>query len=246
MLIFIVPLRSPETCSNWSDISDLCNSTLNSLVRQTSSNFKVILSCNELPLNFENHEKIVVIKENFPIPKTWEDGIGDIYLKIKRAMVEAKQFGSSFIMRVDADDLVSKYLVEYTDKNQDCDGWYLRWGYMYPIGENYVYLRPKFTAISGSSNILKCEVNQFPSSVDTHNKDWLEPVCQHLNINSLLIPYNKKLKPLPFPGVAFRMHTANMSGSNLNSDRFNNFKNTLLRKIFYRKLSTSLIDNFNI
>lgn len=245
-MIFIVPLRSPKTCSNWDDVSALCNSTLNSLLQQTSSNFKIILCCNELPLNFQAHEKVMTIVEEFPIPNTWEEGIGDIYRKIKRAMIDANQFGASFIMRVDADDLVSKYLVEYTDKHQNCDGWYLRWGYMYPIGEDYIYLRPKFTTISGSSNILKCEDNEFPSSLDTASKDWLEPVWQHLNINTLLVPYNKKLKPLPFPGVVFRTHSANMSGSNLNSGRFSNLKNIILKKVFCRKLSPKLIDNFKI
>jgi hypothetical protein len=244
MLVFIVPLRSPETCSNWSNISDLCNSTLKSLLRQTSPNFKIILCCNELPLNFENHEKIVVIQEDFPIPKTWDEANNDVFAKLKRAMIEAKQFGSSFIMRVDADDLVSKHLVEYTDRYQDCDGWYIWWGYMHPVKADYVYLRPRFNTVCGTSHIFKCEANEFPLSMDTPSQDWLEPVRQHLNVNNLLIPYNKKLKPFPFPGVSFSIYTNNTSGLSLDSDRFKKIKNVILQKIFRRKISQKLIDEF--
>ena len=246
MLIFIVPLRSPKTCSNWADVSNLCNSTLRSLLRQTSPNFQIILCCNELPLNFQPHAQIFPIVEDFLIPTTWLEGISDIHNKVKRSMIEARQFGASFIMRVDADDLVSKHLVEYTDKHQNSDGWYLRWGYIYPIGEDYIYLRPKFTAISGSSNILKCEVIEFPESMGTPKQDWLEPVWQHLNVNKLLIPYHKQLAPLPFPGVIFRTHADNMSGSNMGTGRFSNLKNIILKKVFRRKLSTKLLDEFTI
>ena len=122
MLIFIVPLRSPETCSDWKKVSYLCNSTLSSLIQQSSGEYRILLICNVPPLDLITDEHITVVQESFLIPNSWEEGIGDIYRKIKRGMVEIKKLrliepdSSAFVMRVDADDLVSNRLVSFTER----------------------------------------------------------------------------------------------------------------------------------
>ena len=250
MLIFIVPLRSPETCSNWKRISLLCNETLKSLTQQDSTQYRVILVCNSLPLNFVPHQHISVVQEPFSIPNSWEGGIGDIYYKIKRGMVEVKKLqilspgSSAFVMRVDADDLVSNRLVSFTQKYPKSDGWYFLTGYIYEVGQNHTFLRPKFTAVSGTSHIFKCHYTDFPESMETPPNEWLEPVWQHLHVNKLLKLRGRKLSPLPFPGAVYRINPQNMSATHVENERFSSFKSVVWKFLSKRKITDQIICEF--
>jgi hypothetical protein len=252
MFIFIVPLRSPETCSDWRKVSLLCNETLQSLTQQDSNKYRVILVCNEPPLDFVEHENINVVQELFSIPKSWDEGIGDIYQKVKRGMVEVKRLqiidpnSLTFVMRVDADDLVSNRIVSFAEKYPDSDGWYFNTGYVYDIGKKYLFLRPKFTAISGTSNILKCTYTDFPDSIDTPSSEWLEPVWQHLNINKFLKPRGRELNSLPFPGAIYRINPQNMSATHVKDARFSSLKSVLWKVFFKRKITGEIISEFTL
>lgn len=250
MLVFIVPLRSPATCTDWETVSSLCNETLKSLTQQDSTQYRVILVCNSPPQGFTDHKHITVIQEPFSIPNSWEGGIGDIYHKIKRGMVEVKRLqivspgSSAFVMRVDADDLVSNRLVSFTQRYLNSDGWYFPTGYIYEIGKKYLFLRPKFTAVSGTSNIFKCNYSDFPESMDTPSNEWLETVWQHLNANELLKSRGRKLSPLPFPGAVYRINPQNMSSTHVEDKRFSSLKSILWKIFFKRKLTSRIISEF--
>jgi hypothetical protein len=252
MFVFIVPLRSPETCADWGKVSSLCNETLNSILQQSSDEYKVILVCNLPPLDFISNKHITVVQESFAIPKSWEGGISDIYQKVKRGMVEAKKLqmvkpdSSTFVMRVDADDLVSNRIVSFAEKSPDPDGWYFSTGYIYEIGEKYMFLRPKFTAVSGTSNIFKCNYSDFPESMDTPSSEWLEPVWQHLNVNKLLEPRGRKLSPLPFPGAIYRINPQNMSSTHVEDERFSSLKSILWKVFYKRKVTAQIISEFGL
>ena len=252
MLIFIVPLRSPETCSDWSKVSLLCNETLSSLTQQDSKEYQILLICNSPPLDFMPNEHITVVQDSFSVPSSWEEGIGDICTKVKRGMVEAKrlkliQSGSSaFVMRVDADDLVSNRLVSFTQRYPHNDGWYFETGYIYEIGKKYLFLRPRFTTVSGTSNILRCNYSDFPESMDTPADEWLEPVWQHLTINKLLKPRGRKLSRFPFPGAIYRISSQNMSSTHVEDKRFSSLKSALWKILFKRKLTPKIISEFKL
>ncbi len=253
MLIFIIPLRSPKTCSDWASVSELCNSTLNSITQQTSPEFKVILCCNERPLNFQPHEKVFVVEEDFPIPKalTLDDCNGDIYAKVKRCMVEVKRMGAiepgshTFIMKVDADDLISNRIAKFVEEHQSGDGWIVERGYVYEAGTQNVYIRPRFDRVSGTSHIFKCEYSDFPDSTDTPEEDWLDTVWNHLRVNELLATRGKKLLGvLPFPGAVYRISSQHISSSNLGDKRFSSLKSKIWKLLCKRKLTSSLISEF--
>lgn len=252
MFVFIVPLRSPETCSNWEEVSSLCNSTLKSIMQQDSNNYRILLVCNLPPLDFTPNERIILVQESFSIPNSWEGGIGDIYSKVKRGMVEVRKREliqpeeSAFVMRVDADDLVSNRLVSFAEKHPTSDGWYFLIGYIYEIGKQYLFLRPRFTTVSGTSNIFKCNYLDFPESMDTPSNEWLESVWQHLSVNKLLKPKGKKLNPLPFPGAVYRISPQNMSSTHVGDERFSTFKSVLWKIFFKRKVTPALIQEFTL
>lgn len=252
MFIFIVPLRSPETCSNWREVSSLCNSTLKSLMQQDSKNYQVILVCNSPPLDFIPNEHITLVQESFSIPKSWDEANADIYTKVKRGMLEVKNLqlirpdSSVFVMRVDADDLVSNRLVSFAERFQNSDGWYFAIGYIYEIGKNHMFIRPRFNAVSGTSHIIKCTYSDFPKSMETPPTEWLDVIWQHLRVNELLKPKSRKLTFLPFPGAVYRINPQNLSSTNLEDKRFSSLKSVLWKILCKRKLTTKIINEFKL
>lgn len=52
MLIFVLPLQSPQASRGWQLVSRLCERTLRSICQQTLDHFRVILVCNERPACF--------------------------------------------------------------------------------------------------------------------------------------------------------------------------------------------------
>lgn len=244
MLVFVVPLRSPKTANNWEKVSQLCNETLRSLLNQTSQNFQILLVCNEAPINLEKSEKITVVADDFPIPSSPEEGYRDIMSKMKRGMLAAKELKPDFVMKVDADDLVSKNVCAYTEKHIDCDGWFVGLGYVYEIGQSHLYLRPRFTTLSGSSHIFRTYDKDFPTSMNTISEEWLEPVAHHLGVNKLLKSRSRHLKILPFPSVIHRISSENMVATPLSTGRFSGTKSALWKVLCKRKLTTPIIDEF--
>jgi hypothetical protein len=250
MFVFIVPLRSPETCADWKKVSLLCNQTLKSLIGQTSDRYRILLVCNSPPLNLIEDEHIIVVQENFAVPTVWEDRFGDIYRKVKRGMLEIRRLqliqedSSSFVMRVDADDLVSNQLVSFAEKHPNRDGWYFLTGYVHQIGTNHLFLRPRFTTVSGTSHIFKCGYSDLPESMDTPSSEWLETVWQHLNVNKLLEPRGLKLSPLPFPGAVYQLNEHNSSSTHLKNNRFSTPKSILWQMLFKQQLTQKAIGEF--
>jgi hypothetical protein len=69
MLTFIVPIKSRKIANSWTLVSQLAERTLRSICNQTSSNFRVVVVCNEKPdIQFE-HPHIDYIQVDFLIPR---------------------------------------------------------------------------------------------------------------------------------------------------------------------------------
>ena len=62
-------------------------------------------------------------------------------------------------MVVDADDCINQNIAKFVEKNLDCDGWYIKKGYVYKEGKKYIYLNSKnFNDLCGTSIIVKYEL----------------------------------------------------------------------------------------
>lgn len=208
MVAFIMTLASPEwKREQWDRVSEVCNNTLKSILNQTSRNFKIILVCNEPPINVPQDSNLIITPTDLPCPKNYEGVINDIYQKIKIGMTVAGRLKAKFVMRIDADDFVSNKLVAFTEKNPDSNGWYFNWGYCYDYWNHKMYLQPSLHMNCGTAHIIRCQEGDFPTSTDTPKSEWLECIWQHQNINRFLTPMNRTAKPLPFLGVIRSVNT---------------------------------------
>lgn len=241
VLAFIIPVKSKTITSDWDYFSRLVNRCIGSICKQTNTNFKVIVSCHEIPeTNYKNDSRVDFIKVDFtpPILKNDEKDLWkkrqDKGKKIKFAADYAMGIGASYVMTVDSDDCISNRICEFVLKNgnDSISGWYLKKGYLYVEGKAYLYLNVKnFNEICGSCIIIKPEI------IDLMYKEYREYFWFYHERRTF--ENGQSLLPLPFPGATYSM----VNGTNIKLDHqelkerkeFNLFKMksiiTLIRRL---------------
>ncbi len=166
MLVFVIPLRNPETAQSWERCNALCQQTVRSALAQTDSNVRVIVTCKDFTPDGDD-DRLIVLRQPFPTPaRTWEDQHRDKYRKIAHALVTARRFAPCYVMKLDADDLVSRHLSAAVHAAGHQPGYYLPLGYLWSEGSRVVRPVDNFHHYCGSSNVIWCQANDLPSSVD--------------------------------------------------------------------------------
>ncbi|MBR8837755.1 MAG: glycosyltransferase family 2 protein [Stigonema ocellatum SAG 48.90 = DSM 106950] len=212
MLVFVVPLKSPQASKSWQLVTQLFERCVKSLCNQTSPNYKVIVVCNERPRLKFHHPNITYIEVDFPPANELDPiciGHTDKGRKILKGLVHAQKFSPSHTMAVDADDCVSKHLAEFVDKNQNCDGWFINKGYKYQNGSDVIYVkRRNFYKMCGTCNILKYDLNQLPENPEyNRGYGYYKFYIDHEKVRETLTQKGNGIKPLPFRGAVYIVAT---------------------------------------
>lgn len=264
MLVFVIPVKSKEITNSWEILSKLVERCVKSACNQTSSNFRVVVICNEKPNIKFQHPHVYYVEVDFPVPiykKTEEEhlegydyAISSKEIAMKNADKTRKiltgidfsqqQFQPSHIMVVDSDDCVSNQLAEYVDRNQDGDGWVFRKGYIYRENSKLLYINTKnFNQVSGTSVIIKYSLHKLLFE----NPDFYNCCFEFLP--------GANIQPLPFVGAVYTIEngenilankqiTSQIINTNLMTDI-----GSLIKKIFkYRLvfLRKSITDEFGL
>ena len=200
MLVFIIPLKSSTVSSSWSRCCLLFERCLRSVCAQTSDNFRVVVACHEKPEIGFDHPHVNYIQVDFPPPNLSNSSYGQVKgsgdvdkaKKILTALTYAQKFNPNHIMVVDADDCVNQNIVEFVDRHIECDGWYLKQGYVYEEGKNFLYLNTKnFYQSCGSSIIIKYSLSP------------LLFIGDYYNHHNYLLKDKTTLQKLPFIGAIY-------------------------------------------
>lgn len=206
MLNFIVPLKSPKVSNDWEIASQLCNRTLYSICQQTSSRFRVVLVCNEAPVDCYQHESLEIIEGDFSVPSEEGGSMGDKFRKVIRGANRIKEHmeDSEFFMVVDADDLVNEKLAHTAKENKESNGWYFERGYIYPDGGYWVYEKKDFHNYCGTSSIVKCKKEDI--TIYGKDEDRLFPEG-HTTIRKEFKKRGREISKLPFIGACYTIET---------------------------------------
>ncbi|MDX1364919.1 hypothetical protein [Arenibacter latericius] len=248
MIIFIVPIKSAQISTNWEVFSILVERTMRSICQQTSSNFKVIAVCHEIPqLNFQ-HPSLEYIQVDFdpPTAKNIEKLQSDDPLnyrnaakeadkakKIMQGVAYAKKYNASHYMVVDADDCISKHIAKFAEEDtNDVPGWFISKGYIYNEGSNLIFLNKNtFNVLCGTCIIVKSEY------IDQLLQKKPYPLYNH-DFTSL--GNGKEMHPLPFPGAIYSIgNTENYCSTPEAVKKMNSY--SFLKKDFYENIVRKLM-----
>jgi hypothetical protein len=166
MIVFVIPLRNPEIAQDWDRCNALCQQTVRSALAQIDGAVRVIVVGKDFVPDVED-ARLTVLRLPFRTPeRNWEDQHRDKYIKIAHGLVEARKHAPCYVMKLDADDLVSRHLSSAAHDLGHRPGYYLPYGYLWLEGSRVVRPVENFHHHCGSSNILWCEADELPASID--------------------------------------------------------------------------------
>lgn len=148
-VVALVPLRAPATCADWERAASLCSQTIDGLL-SAGDNICVILVCHQPPANLQPSERLRIVTLDRLVPTTTAEMMEDKALKLERALEEASAFLPAWIMKVDADDLVSgtflRSLAEHIYSNYAI----VENGYIWASESNWFRIRSQFHLYCGT------------------------------------------------------------------------------------------------
>jgi len=246
MLIFIVPLQSPEASRDWAHVSRLAIRTLHSACRQESDDFRVILVCNRPPIGLFEHPALTVIEENFPLPGADpDDRMRDKWKKVQRGLIATRDLAPAHFLCMDADDCVHRGLATLSKQEPATAGWIFDIGYVRDEGNRWVYRWPEFNRYCGTSSIVRCTADDLPASM--HDPDECCPMLEfgHTRIDEGMRQRGTPLTSLPFIGTVYNTDT----GENFSQIALRRWrgKKMLVKKLFgARPVTAALRESFGL
>jgi hypothetical protein len=162
MISFIIAFRHPESTNNYSQVVQLLEDTLYSLINQTDQNFSVYIGCNIAPELDIVDTRIQFCPIDCPLPSNRKEILMDKGVKRAIAIQTAiKNVSPDLFFLLDADDLVSKYCVaelHSLETTKSAGGYWLERGYLLDMFNRRVQEKCGFNRYCGSSLVLNSQV----------------------------------------------------------------------------------------
>lgn len=219
MLTFVIPLRHPASAKNWSNVTARLRETLTSLEACCSQGLcRGVLVANKEALLPDVPKCIDIVRVTMPPPPISvfrgegndEERRRAVWLdkgtKIATGALHAREFGATYIMPVDADDLVSKRLPEIVVANPGAPGWYVEKGWLLPVGSKIGLILDDFHNWCGTYVIVRIDLLPLGPTVEEMNPEVIRLwFGHHRELIPLLKAQGHQLLPLPFPAAVYRI-----------------------------------------
>jgi hypothetical protein len=225
-------------------VSALANRCLKSLTNQTDPDHRIVLVCNEPPERLERHNNLAVLTRSMTTPTTKQEGMIDKWMKVREGLIYTRDLAPCFVMVVDADDCVSRRVAAFVNQRPAVNGWFVQTGYCHDEGTRWVFRRPEFHRLCGTSSILFCRKHDLPDQAMPKSRCLLLDQG-HSRVVDYMDSERRPLEPLPFPAVVYITGTGeNHSGYSLGPLR--NRKPYLKKLLLCRPLYNSFRKEFNL
>ena len=167
MIVFIIPVKSKQAATSWTELCKLFERCLRSVCSQTSPDFQVVVVCNERPEIEFHHSQVDYLDIDFPIPQaSYNARVDDRAKRVVAGLLAVRNLCPSHIMSVDADDCISRQIAAFVSQHKDANGWYVNSGYEYEEGSNKISIRRKdFHKICGTCNIINYQLFNLPEKM---------------------------------------------------------------------------------
>ena len=257
MLVIIIPVKHPARCNSYRRITSLLENTLQSVCRQTHSEFRVIVVSNATPSYGRRFKDTTFVKVEFPpppIPQSVDEEHSHVFLdkgsKHAIGLIKARQYNPTHIMFADADDLVSCRLSEFVASRPSQPGWFMEKGYVYSDITKLIEERSSFWKFCGTSHILPFNIFRVPNalSIGSTQRDLINSIefqyltrilGDHGKLREFCESKGAPLEPLPFIGAIWRADTGENSSRVIwNQQRFG--------PIWGRYVSKEISDDFGL
>ncbi|WP_367111199.1 glycosyltransferase family A protein [uncultured Psychrobacter sp.] len=256
-MIFVIPLRSEKTSSDWNNVCNRLEATINSILKQKDyyNDIDVIICGHERPdfLAKNSRKNIVFLKAPFNPPKDESEYMADKLNKKRFAGTYVKQelfynHTSRIVMQLDADDIIhpsfASNIFLLFNENDTIDDIMIMNGYAFDYtrkelayldGTNKVFYRN-----CGSSFISKLSIEDLGS--DITSKCYFNELTNHVKYPEVSITYNRNVKGCYFPGVMYLVnHGSNDASERHGVQKIQGFIDQFRAEIYEHPMAISLI-----
>jgi hypothetical protein len=163
-LAFIIPFASRKVKSHWNVACGHLRQTLGSIQNSSSGNYRVIVAGHEPPefdVSFDSRFHFLSLNHPTPSDHNYPPAfVLDKLTKVAAAWNYANPtWNPKYVMKLDADDLVSSKLVEWLDNADEEAGYLIRHGWVWRSGSHYLLQRTEyFDRTCGSCLIIRNDV----------------------------------------------------------------------------------------
>ena len=145
-LAFIIPFASRKVKSHWTLACGHLRQTLGSIQNSSSGNYRVIVAGHERPefdVSFDSRFHFLSLNHPTPSDHNYPPAfVLDKLTKVAAAWNYANPtWNPKYVMKLDADDLVSSKLVEWLDNADEEAGYLIRHGWVWRSGSRYLLQR---------------------------------------------------------------------------------------------------------
>jgi len=247
--IFGIPFRSKAASKDWTKNNALLASTLRSVFNQTEQDFDVVIACHETPDIPEIHDQRVTIL-NTDTPTNLSEQMRDKGHKRKLLSVEWRRRGGGYFMLLDADDLVSRRLVQHVRENPSESGYLIKRGYRYNVAAASCKPVANLNQICGSCTIFRMDPEDLPESMDDNTPRLIGRYKNHQTFEDDARSMGREFRIVPFPGAVYVIghgenYTSDMRPPGLKA-YIHRAEKVLSSAIGVHRLRDSVRDEFNL
>ena len=212
-IYFGMPLKSRAVAKDWNRVSMLLDNTLRSIFAQTMPDIEVLIACHDEPVtSFDTHPRLhkLVIEEAGPGSDDNEGQGRDKQIKIRRLIEEVCRRGGGYLVRMDADDLVSCRLAEFIHTTNNRRGYTLQSGYILNLGRRYFQYVDNFARHCGSCAVFYLT----PEDLAFVPGGMAESIflTTHIGYEAMSKRLGRPMDAVPFPAMMYiRHHGENLS-----------------------------------
>lgn len=230
MLYFVIPLRDRSTTSDWPGVCRLLERTLASACGQLHEDCRAVVVGHSRPIGIQIPSRCEFLEVPFPPPAVHPTDAGDRRLfllhsdkgrKLLHGLERARAIPGSYVMFLDADDLVSNRLAGFVAERAGANGWYIDRGYRLDEHlRHVVFWRRRFYEECGSSYLIRSDLAPFPERLDDTldlSDYFVRRYVVHAYIRSDLEKRGVPLATLPFYGAIY-----SFNGQNFYASRYRN------------------------
>lgn len=224
IVTFCIPVLPKARAKDWDRVCLLFRQSLDSLERQTNPNLRVLVASHEpdeLPRNDNLDMRF--------LEATWEvdDSTGQKLRdkRRKKALLyrELRGLGGGFAMQLDADDLVSRRLVEYVLDTDDPNGYVIKSGYAFDWTARRLAPIPgvfsrSFDSVCGSCLMVRWRPEDLPVKGDKEER-LFDRLKQHAQYQTVMEEAGRPLHEIPFPAAVYVMNHDNNLHFTIATDR---------------------------
>ncbi|EXJ09018.1 hypothetical protein [Nitrincola nitratireducens] len=246
---FGTPFLSKQVAVNWEKSVKMLNAMLASVANQSCLDFHHIIACHEIPPIKEEYKSFVTfINVNSPIPKNRAEMLADKgYKKQAIGNYLRQKKGSTYLMLLDADDLIHRNLVDYVLKNKNPHGYLINKGYMYYFGAKKILpITKSFDQQCGSCAIFYLTHDELPLTLKDEDNRYSR-FKSHRLWSQQAKSEERPLQAIPYPAAIYiRTDDISLSSQILPHKGFKRLRILIKRLLIEKTISEAIKIDFAI